>query len=154
MFLNVFHRHAGVFQILTFIPFSRTKFDILGMHWATLALNKHEHQRRFSLLRQLKVNELMEKVCGWIFFYILRGLSPSLRNAKGGRNIFRPWLREEKIRRGVFSLAILYPRYFEERNSFYLNSQLWIKFLGRQEAKFCSPSPPNIHSVSGTQLCS
>ena len=46
------------------------------------------------------------------------------------------YLREEETKCGRFSLANFNHAIFEARSLFHLNSQLWIKLLGWQEANF------------------
>ena len=55
-------------------------------------------------------------------------------------------LREEEVKHGVLSLDNLHPPYFEERNSFFLNSQLFSKTRDRVDMlhHLCSTLPPKI----------
>ena len=99
-------------------------------------------ERNFHFLAYWRWTNSWKKCTVKVFLHFERVVL-FLAKREGQENIFRHWLREEEIRCGVLSLANLYPRYFEERNSFYLNRSLWFKLLGWQEAFACFPSRPH-----------
>ena len=98
MLVIIFHRHAGVFQILSFSPLSRAKSDTSECIRPPGSETNKNTKEDFHF-RAFEGERTRGKSMRLKFFYILRGLSSSLRNAKGGRIFFNTgW---EKKRSGV-----------------------------------------------------